>query len=113
MEERIANFLLRCGFSPKHYGYKYLKKAILLFIESDFDVRILGQKLYAQISLQENDKQIRTIEKNITCAIEWAYLKGDVDFLESEGMFSSRELARPTNNEFIALSANKVYYGEF
>lgn len=112
MEIEIAKFLLQCGFSPKHYGYKYLKKAISIYIENGLDVRFLGGKLYDLISLMENGKSQKTIEKNITSAIEWAYLKGDVSFLEKNDMYGFNERGRPTNNEFIALAAIKLAYGK-
>lgn len=112
MEEAIINFLLKCGFSPKHYGYRYLKKAIQYFILSNLDVRYLGDSLYSKLSDDEMGKSKKTIEKNITCAIEWAYLRGDVEYLNKNDMFSENDRGRPTNNEFIALASNKIVYGE-
>ncbi|MEG1520025.1 MAG: sporulation initiation factor Spo0A C-terminal domain-containing protein [Clostridia bacterium] len=111
MEEEIINFLLNCGFSPKHYGYRYLKMAIQFFIQSNLDVRCLGENLYSKLSNDENGKSKKTIEKNITCAIEWAYLRGDVEYLGKNEMFSENDRGRPTNNEFIALASNKIVYG--
>ena len=110
METEIAKFLLRCGFSAKHYGYKYLKKAIAIYIGNGLNVRFLGGRLYSMISLTENGKSIKTIEKNITSAIEWAYLKGDVDFLERNNMYGYNDRGRPTNNEFIALASIRLAY---
>lgn len=110
MEAEISRFLLQCGFSPKHYGYKYLKRAIAIYIDNGLDVRMLGGRLYRLLSVMENGKSQKTIEKNITSAIEWAYLKGDVDFLEKNDMYGFNERGRPTNNEFIALAATKIAY---
>ncbi len=110
METEISKFLLQCGFSPKHYGYKYLKNAIKIYIDNKLDVRILGSKLYSLLSDMEGGKSPKTIEKNITTAIEWAYLKGDVDFLEKNNMYGFNDRGRPTNGEFIALAANKLAY---
>lgn len=99
-----------CGFSPKHYGYKYLKKAISIFIEKGLDVRNLGGSLYERLSQVESGKSKKTIEKNITSSIEWAYLKGDVKFLEKYDMFGGSDKGRPTNKEFIALAATRIMY---
>ncbi len=111
MEQEIANFLLECGFSPKHYGYRYLKKAILYYVNEGMDVRLLGRRVYNFLSISEDCKAIKTIEKNITCAIEWAYLHGDVKFLSKYHLFGDNERGRPTNNEFIALASNCIVYG--
>lgn len=110
MEEKIFKFLLRCGFSPKHYGYRYLKIAIKYYIERELDVRYLGDKMYSMLSKKADGKSKKTIEKNITTAIEWAYLKGDVHFLEKSNLFGSFDKGRPTNSEFIALAANYILY---
>ena len=110
MEQKIVKFLLSCGFSPKHYGYRYLKKAVLYYILSGLDVRSLGETLYKRLSKEEGGKSYKTIEKNITCAIEWAYLKGDVSYLSVNEMFGENERGRPTNNEFIALAGNRIAY---
>lgn len=110
METEITNFLLQCGFSPKHYGYKYLKRAIKIYIDNKLDVRMLGGRMYEILSVMENGKSPKTIEKNITSAIEWAYLKGDVNFLEKNDMYGFNDRGRPTNNEFIALAAAKLAY---
>lgn len=111
MEKEIADFLLLCGFSAKHLGYKYLKKGISIYTSSGMNVNYLGKNLYSILSKEENGKSDKTIEKNITSSIEWAYLKGDIDFLEKNNMFGSNERGRPTNNEFIALAATKICYG--
>ncbi|MCQ2400169.1 MAG: sporulation initiation factor Spo0A C-terminal domain-containing protein [Clostridia bacterium] len=111
MEREIADFLLLCGFSAKHLGYKYLKKAIAIYVESGMNVNCLGKNLYLSLSEDENGKSDKTIEKNITSSIEWAYLKGDVDFLEKNDMFGNNDRGRPTNNEFIALAATRIEYG--
>lgn len=112
METDISNFLLQCGFSPKHYGYRYLQKAIRIYIANGLDVRILGSELYEFLSMLEGGKSPKTIEKNITTAIEWAYLKGDMNFLEKNDMYGFNERGRPTNSEFIALAATKIAYME-
>lgn len=110
METDISNFLLQCGFSKKHCGYQYLHNAIMIYIINGLDIRILRSPLYEILSVIENEKSPKTIEKNITTAIEWAYLKGDMDFLEKNDMYGFNERGRPTNSEFIALAATKIAY---
>ncbi len=82
----------------------------MIYIINGLDVRILGSPLYEILSVIANDKSPKTIEKNITTAIEWAYLKGDMDFLEKNDMYGFNERGRPTNGEFIALAATKIAY---
>ncbi len=112
MEEQIYEFLSSCGFSPRHCGYRYLKRGISHYIQNQFNPNSLGINLYKMLSSDEGGKSTKTIEKNITCAIEWAYLKGDVEFLEKNYMFGDNDRGRPTNNEFIALASNRIIYSK-
>ncbi|MFI3166776.1 MAG: sporulation initiation factor Spo0A C-terminal domain-containing protein [Bacillota bacterium] len=108
MEEKICKFLLTAGFKQKHRGFEYIKYGIHKFIDNNYNPKVLGGALYHELSTI-NGKTSKTIEKNITCAIESAYLRGDMEYLGLMGLIFDNQRGRPTNSEFIATSAINLF----
>ncbi len=100
----IDEFLISAGFKKRHRGFGYIKYAMNKFADSNYDSRVLGVALYKELA-SLHGKTAKTIEKNITCAIESAYLRGDMDYLSEMGLIFDNMRGRPTNCEFIATSA--------
>ncbi len=104
MEDKdIDNFLICAGFKTRHRGFGYIKYAMKKFQQNNFDSRVLGVTLYKELGVLYS-KTPKTVEKNITCAIESAYLRGDMEYLSDMGLIFDNMRGRPTNCEFIATS---------
>ncbi|MFI3128689.1 MAG: sporulation initiation factor Spo0A C-terminal domain-containing protein [Bacillota bacterium] len=103
-DKDIDEFLMLAGFKKRHRGFDYIKYAIIKFCESNYDSRVLGVSLYKELA-NVHGKTAKTVEKNITCAIESAYLRGDMDYMCEMGLIFDNMRGRPTNCEFIATSA--------
>lgn len=103
-DKDIDEFLMLAGFKKRHRGFGYIKYGMNKFCESNYDSRVLGVSLYKELA-SLHGKAAKTIEKNITCAIESAYLRGDMDYLCDMGLVFDNMRGRPTNCEFIATSA--------
>ncbi len=109
MEQKAQRFLLCAGILPRGGGYRLLKMGIVLFLESKMDVRILGKPLYQTLGELEG-KSVASVQKTITNAIERAYLRGNLAFLERTVGNGREEQGRPTNGEFIAAAANYIAF---
>lgn len=110
-EDKIFDFLISAGFKKRHRGFGYIAFAMNKFLKCNCDSRVLGIALYQELASM-NGKTAKTVEKNITCAIESAYLRGDMEFLSEMGLIFDNLRGRPTNSEFIATSAVNLYLCE-
>ena len=89
-------------------GYQYLRDAIVNVI---LDVSLLGavtKELYPMIAIKYQTTPSR-VERAIRHAIELAWDRGNVDFMNRYfGYTINVDRGKPTNSEFVAMVADKL-----
>ena len=97
--------MLELGVDPKYDGYRYLLKAITLYLESPSHISI--KNIYSAISaLCDGAVDEEQVEQSIRCAIKHAWDHRDNDAWEYYFIFRNQaENGKPTNGEFITMVA--------
>ena len=107
----ITEILHRLGIPAHMKGYRYLKEAIRLVIESESILESVTGRLYPSIAAAFHTTSGR-VERAIRRAIESAWDRGDCRVQEAVfGYTVHKEKGRPTNSEFIALIADWLKVG--
>lgn len=107
MQIEVSNYLLKLGFIPNKYGYRYLAD---LIVAAACGEEILPLKYVGYVLLsQKYGKSAACIEKDIQNAISAAWLKGDVDVLYKEfGETIDMRKGKPGNKQFILTALNSL-----
>ena len=108
LENEITDILHDVGIPAHIKGYLFLREGIKLVYE---DMNYLGQItkcLYPDIAIKYQSSSSR-VERAIRHAIEIAWNRGNIDFIDSIfGYTINADKAKPTNSEFIAMIADKL-----
>ena len=108
LEAKVTAILHDIGVPAHIRGYHYMREAIIMAV-NDMDVlNYITKELYPSIAKKCNTTPSR-VERAIRHAIEVAWSRGKVDFIDSLfGYTVSKNKGKPTNSEFIALIADKL-----
>lgn len=108
LENRVTNMLHEIGIPAHIKGYHYLRDAIMMAVE-DMDVlNAITKVLYPTVAKKYQTTSSR-VERAIRHAIEVAWNRGKLDTLdELFGYTISTGKGKPTNSEFIALTADTI-----
>ena len=94
----VSKYLRKYGVHPKHIGYHLLRESILMTMNDWSYLDGITKRLYPEIAKEFGISRV-AVERDIRNAIMWA---GDT--LVKSGF---EEI--PSNREFIAIVADKVY----
>lgn len=97
------------GIPSSLKGYLYLRKAILAVHEHSEWLHQMTKTLYPYIA-NHYDTTPSKVERSIRHAIEVAWSRGNIDLLNDIfGYTVSAQRSKPTNSEFIAMLADRLY----
>lgn len=108
MEVEVTRMIHQMGVPAHVKGYQYLRDSIVNVVK---EVSLLGavtKELYPMIATKYQTTPSR-VERAIRHAIELAWDRGNVDFMNKFfGYTINLERGKPTNSEFIAMVADKL-----
>lgn len=108
VEVMITEVIHQIGVPAHIKGYKYLRDAITLVLETPDMINSVTKKLYTAVAEINNTTSSR-VERAIRHAIEVAWDRGDIDVLNSYFGYTIHNLrGKPTNSEFIAMISDKL-----
>lgn len=108
LDELTANMFLTIGIPAHIKGYQYLRTGVQLVVESPEMINRITKELYPTIARRFNTSSSK-VERAIRHAIEVAWARGRIDVLNQVFGKNVCTLAeKPTNDEFIALVADKL-----
>lgn len=108
MEVRVTEILHQIGVPAHIKGYHYLRKSILMSVETPEIINAVTKQLYPSVAKMFDTTSSR-VERAIRHAIEVAWDRGDVDVLNSYfGYTIHNGRGKPTNSEFIAMISDKL-----
>lgn len=113
LDDRLSNIFITIGIPAHIKGYQFLKEAIRLAIGNSQYVNNITKKLYPTVA-QRFTTSSSKVERAIRHAIEVAWNRGKIDNLNAIfgiKIYSAND--KPTNGEFIALLADKLYMEGF
>ncbi len=103
----VSHVLFKMGISPRIRGYAFLKYAIPLTCEDKTLIKALTTRLYPMIA-QKFNTSVACVERNIRHAVESAWIRGDMKYIDSMfGYTVDADKGKPTNAEFIAMLTDK------
>jgi len=107
-EVEVTRMIHQMGVPAHVKGYQYLRDAIVSVV---LDVSLLGavtKELYPTIAVKYQTTPSR-VERAIRHAIELAWDRGNVDFMNRYfGYTINVDRGKPTNSEFVAMVADKL-----
>ncbi len=108
LEVEVTRMIHQMGVPAHVKGYQYLRDSIVNVVK---EVSLLGavtKELYPMIATKYQTTPSR-VERAIRHAIELAWDRGNVDFMNKFfGYTINLERGKPTNSEFIAMVADKL-----
>ncbi|AFQ43066.1 MULTISPECIES: sporulation transcription factor Spo0A [Desulfosporosinus] len=108
LEVEVTRMIHQMGVPAHVKGYQYLRDAIVNVVT---DVSLLGavtKELYPMIAVKYQTTPSR-VERAIRHAIELAWDRGNVDFMNRFfGYTINVDRGKPTNSEFVAMVADKL-----
>lgn len=110
-DARISEIMHQLGIPAHIKGYLYLRDAIIMVVDRVDLLSRITKELYPTIAEKYSTTPSR-VERAIRHAIEVAWDRGNVDFIEKVfGHTIDQEKGKPTNSEFIAMIADKIRLG--
>lgn len=111
IETCIVSILKELGISVGLKGYPYLKDALMICVENDYEVPAMTKVLYPEIAKKHNTKPSR-VERGIRYAIEISMERADPECLERIfGCSYSADKGKATNREFISVVLEEIKSG--
>ena len=108
LEHEITSILHDVGIPAHIKGYTYLRKAIMKVYNEPKYLGQITKCLYPDIAIKYQSSSSR-VERAIRHAIEIAWNRGNIDFIDSIfGYTINADKAKPTNSEFIVTIADKL-----
>lgn len=108
MEVVVTDIIHQLGVPAHIKGYHYIRTAILRSVEDNSMLDSITKVLYPTVA-GEYDTTSSRVERAIRHAIEIAWVRGNVDTLNSFfGYTVDTGKGKPTNSEFIALITDKL-----
>lgn len=113
MKHKIYELLNQCGVPASLNGRDYLQKAIEMAIDDPSLKKNITKRLYPTLASEYGTTPSR-VERSIRHAIEVAFDRGNLDFLEHVfGYTIDNEKGKPTNGEFIFMCAEYLKLNVF
>ena len=104
----VTSMIHEIGVPAHIKGYQYLREAILIAVNDMEVINAITKVLYPQVAKTFATTPSR-VERAIRHAIEVAWDRGDLDTLQRFfGYTVSNTKGKPTNSEFIALTADTL-----
>lgn len=108
IELSVTEILHQIGVPAHIKGYHYLRKSIIMAVETPEIINSITKQLYPSVAKEFGTTSSR-VERAIRHAIEVAWDRGDVDVLNSYfGYTIHNDRGKPTNSEFIAMISDKL-----
>lgn len=108
IEMQVTEILHQIGVPAHIKGYHYLRRSIIMSIETPEIINAVTKQLYPSVAKMYETTSSR-VERAIRHAIEVAWDRGDVDVLNSYfGYTIHNGRGKPTNSEFIAMISDKL-----
>lgn len=105
----VTEIIHEIGIPAHIKGYQYLRESIVLTVKDMRLINAVTKELYPEVARRFGTLPSR-VERAIRHAIEVAWDRGDVDVLQRYfGYTVSGLKGKPTNSEFIAMIADKLY----
>ena len=109
LESVVTEIIHEIGIPAHIKGYQYLREAIILTINDMDVINAVTKVLYPTVAKKFGTTPSR-VERAIRHAIEVAWDRGDVEVLQKFfGYTVSGVKGKPTNSEFIAMIADRLY----
>jgi two-component system response regulator (stage 0 sporulation protein A) len=109
IEAIVTEIIHEIGIPAHIKGYQYLREAIILTVNDMDIINAVTKVLYPEVAKKFGTTPSR-VERAIRHAIEVAWDRGDVEVLQKFfGYTVSGIKGKPTNSEFIAMIADKLY----
>jgi two-component system response regulator (stage 0 sporulation protein A) len=109
LESTVTDILRGIGIPAHLKGFKYLREAIVLTVNDMDIINSMTKVLYPTVAERFNTNW-GLVERDIRSAVEVAWDRGDIEALQKLfGYTVSGKRGKPTNTEFIALIADKIY----
>lgn len=110
VEMSITELIHKVGVPAHIKGYQYLRSSITLVLEEPTVINSITKILYPTIAKRFDTTSSR-VERAIRHAIEVAWDRGDIDYLQKVfGYTVSTSKGKPTNSEFISRLSEKLRY---
>lgn len=108
VEEMIQGVIQRIGLPPGSKGYHYAKTAIKYLLQDRMLLQHMTTQLYPEIAEAYGSTSSR-VERNIRHAVEVAWNKGDLAYIERLfGYTVDAEKGKPTNTAFLAAVSDYI-----
>ena len=108
LELMVTEIIHQIGVPAHIKGYHYLREAIILSVKNSDIINSVTKLLYPTVAKAYNTTSSR-VERAIRHAIEVAWVRGDIDVLNSYfGYTIQNDRGKPTNSEFIAMISDKL-----
>lgn len=105
IELEITKYLRMLSIPASVNGYKYLKQAIILYMDGKTSLK---NEVYPKIA-EENHVNVKSINSAIKTSIESGWRKNRKDVVNSIfGNTISDKIQKPSNSEFIAMIADRI-----
>ena len=109
METVVTEIIHEIGIPAHIKGYQYLREAILITVKDMDVINAVTKVLYPEVARRYHTTPSR-VERAIRHAIEVAWDRGDIETLQRFfGYTVSGVKGKPTNSEFIAMIADRLY----
>lgn len=109
IESLVTEIIHEIGIPAHIKGYQYLREAIILTINDMDIINAVTKVLYPTVAKKYSTTASR-VERAIRHAIEVAWDRGDLETLQKFfGYTVSNIRGKPTNSEFIAMIADRIY----
>ncbi len=109
VEGLVTDIIHEIGIPAHIKGYQYLREAIILTINDMDVINAVTKVLYPTVA-KKFDTTASRVERAIRHAIEVAWDRGDLETLQKYfGYTVSNIRGKPTNSEFIAMIADRIY----
>jgi len=108
LDRRVSNIFITIGMPANIKGYKFLREAVRLCVDSPALINSITNKLYPMIA-EKFDTGHMKVERAIRHAIEVCWNKGrghQINEIFKVKAFCEKD--RPTNGEFIAFVSDKM-----
>lgn len=107
-DETITRYLFAMGMSAHHDGFKYMRDAVNICIDTRERSIGLTTHVYPEIA-RKYGVSVNVVERSIRYAIETAWLRGSVENqYRLFGYTVKEDKGRPTNKECISLIAERT-----
>ncbi len=109
LENVITEIIHEIGIPAHIKGYQYLREAIMITVNDMDVINAVTKVLYPEVAKRYGTTPSR-VERAIRHAIEVAWDRGDIETLQKFfGYTVSGIKGKPTNSEFIAMIADRLY----